>query len=437
MAANQAQELGRAPNRWQDRTGKWLFSIFAAIGLAVIIWIEISQVTKVLSMSICVALLIGYTLMTYWIPSMRARADQIGDNVYYLGLLYTLMSLAAAIVRLSNDPNAAEAILRNFGIALVTTIAGLMLRVMISQMRDDPVDIERETRESLLESTRRFRTELQQSTDELWQFQVSLKQQVDESVSTTLATSTKMVEEISETFEKASKALADTVDNHLTSVTDHGDKLEQARQKFAESLEDVAGRMASIDIDDQTFVQPISSAMNSLQTAMTDHADKLEAQSARLNGAIEGTEKLGDQAARFDEASAALNSAAQDLQATGTATAELQTAINEIMRNMASFAETVQNADSSVSTFSTRSSEALASTLDAMDKRQNVSMEAFSSNVETLKSKLEKFDQVSNKFMDSGGKFADRMSESEETLVTVKAQLADLAEYIIKRLERA
>ena len=47
-----------------------------------------------------------------------------GDNFYYLGFIYTLASLSAALVELRTGINS-TAILGAFGVALITTIVGI------------------------------------------------------------------------------------------------------------------------------------------------------------------------------------------------------------------------------------------------------------------------------------------------------------------------
>ena len=79
-----------------------------------------------------IALMGLYALIISRSGSGRLRSDQAGDNCYYLGLIYTLSSLAYAIFFF--DPsNTATTIVQGFGIALATTVLGLVLRVFFNQ----------------------------------------------------------------------------------------------------------------------------------------------------------------------------------------------------------------------------------------------------------------------------------------------------------------
>lgn len=59
-----------------------------------------------------------------FIPAVSLRLDRLGDNFYYLGFIYTLASLSAALVELRTGINS-TAILGAFGVALITTIVGI------------------------------------------------------------------------------------------------------------------------------------------------------------------------------------------------------------------------------------------------------------------------------------------------------------------------
>jgi hypothetical protein len=77
--------------------------------------------------------------------SAALRDDQAGDNIYYMGFLYTLTSLGVSLYQFG-DADSGTAIVRNFGIAVASTIAGVAGRVLFSQMRRDPVEVERSAR---------------------------------------------------------------------------------------------------------------------------------------------------------------------------------------------------------------------------------------------------------------------------------------------------
>lgn len=60
----------------------------------------------------------------------------IGDNIYYLGFLFTLVSLSYTLYKFSSSDNEIDQIIQNFGIALSTTLMGVVGRVYFHQTSD-------------------------------------------------------------------------------------------------------------------------------------------------------------------------------------------------------------------------------------------------------------------------------------------------------------
>ena len=108
--------------------------------------------------------------------------DLAGDNSYYLGLLFTLGSMAFALydfraeVQCPSNATGVQQIISNFGIALATTIVGIFLRVTLHQMRVDPADLEAMTRIELTEAADRLRATLDSVTTGLGRFHEELLQ---------------------------------------------------------------------------------------------------------------------------------------------------------------------------------------------------------------------------------------------------------------------
>jgi hypothetical protein len=137
---------------------------------------------QILVTSTLVALMAAYAAAIVWVPRLRVRMDQAGDNSYYLGLLFTLGSMAFAlydfrtVTQGSPSATGVQQIISNFGIALATTIVGIFLRVALHQMRVDPADLEAVTRIELTEAAERLRATLDTATTDLGRFHLELQQ---------------------------------------------------------------------------------------------------------------------------------------------------------------------------------------------------------------------------------------------------------------------
>ena len=110
-----------------------------------------------------------------WREGLRLRDDQSGDNLYYMGFLFTLTSLGVSLYQFTAS-RAAEEIVQNFGIAIGSTITGIGLRVIFNQMRRDPIEVERMMRLELAEAARRVRRELDSTVVEFGYLRRSAQQ---------------------------------------------------------------------------------------------------------------------------------------------------------------------------------------------------------------------------------------------------------------------
>jgi hypothetical protein len=158
-----------------------VFFVFVLIGAIYIVIAKLIGVRQSYVTFVPVAIMLGYAGLVWFAKALRLRDDQSGDNLYYMGFLFTLTSLGVSLYQFSVN-NAAEEIVQNFGIAIGSTIAGIGLRVFFNQMRRDPVEVERATRLELADSARRVRRELDSTAAEFNHFRRSVQQMLQEGV---------------------------------------------------------------------------------------------------------------------------------------------------------------------------------------------------------------------------------------------------------------
>jgi hypothetical protein len=152
-----------------------VFVGFVVAGCAYIIWAKLDGSAQLYVTFVPIAAMLAYALLITLARRLRLRDDQSGDNLYYMGFLFTLTSLGVSLYQFSAT-RAAEEIVQNFGIAIGSTIAGIALRVVFNQMRRDPIEVERMMRLELAESARKVRRELDSSVVEFGYFRRSAQQ---------------------------------------------------------------------------------------------------------------------------------------------------------------------------------------------------------------------------------------------------------------------
>ena len=197
---------GFKPNLPPGFVNGLLFFAVVALGSSYIIFSKQHDFGPVAVTMVPVLIMIGYAALL-GARLFRLRDDQSGDNLYYLGFLFTLTSLAVSLYQFS-AAGSAEQIVQNFGIAIASTIAGITLRIMFNQMRRDPIETEAASRMELAEASRRVRRELESSILEFGYFRRVTQQSI-----------TDTMDEVRESIGKAQEKFAGELEKLATSTS--------------------------------------------------------------------------------------------------------------------------------------------------------------------------------------------------------------------------
>lgn len=261
--------------RFNLPTAPVLFGVFVLLGVAFIIMAKVQfALSPAVALSVPVGIMLGYAAIVN-VPALRLRDDQTGDNLYYMGFLYTLTSLGVALYQFSAE-GSAEQIVQAFGIAIASTIAGIALRVLFAQMRKDPVEVERHARLELAEAARRVRRELDATVIEFSSFRRHTTQALDDG----FADISRKVDEISESL---LKAVAETVEKSRGPIIDaakaSSELLGTMGQSTAEKLDRFATQMTS-SLDNSA--SKLAAENNRLSTSIAAMAHGIDGMSQKL-----------------------------------------------------------------------------------------------------------------------------------------------------------
>jgi len=220
-----------------------LFMI-GTIGILTLKMLDFGQITVTI-LPLC--LMVIYTSIALVTKRYRLREDRVGDNIYYLGFLYTLVSLAYALFAYKAGGSAVEDIITNFGIAIFTTILGLAGRVLFNQMREDPVEYEREARYSLAEATSALRSQLAEISTEVSSFKRKLMQIMEEGIVDISNTASSSMAENVKQFASTADEVIKSIQAAFNTFTDHSHSLNDAASKNVEALQSLFKRIENIE----------------------------------------------------------------------------------------------------------------------------------------------------------------------------------------------
>lgn len=319
-----------------------------------------------------VALVVVVWLGLYYRNSEVIRRDRAGDDLYYLGLLLTLVSLIYALVWLFivNDtgdvqPRVHEMI-GNFGIALVSTVAGILGRILLQDTSGEPF------------GAAAPRTE-RQAPGQPGQERGDGEQQALLTQATREATATML--ELRRQLREATDAFA-----HFTRVTlSHADHTKSHTQEL---LEDFNQRMASTA---EGQLDATAAAWQHVAEALGTEGERLL---SHIDEAVSGATKRTDEAWRdlaggLDSASAAARQRLEaDVEEMGRMLHQLATA-NGSLEALASSLDGAQSHVSALAETAASAAAALKANTDEMLAGQRQAMATTQRSVDALVGSLE------------------------------------------------
>jgi len=269
---------------WVDRVGFLAFGGVGAAGIVLSKWLGVSPILVAVGSA---AFMLLYACLVEWSGTGKLRSDQAGDNCYYLGLIYTLVSLAYAIFTF--DPvGTATTIVQGFGIALTTTILGLILRVYFNQTRVDLIETEDTVRLELTAAASELKTQLSQITVQMNDFSHQTIQSLSE-LRTAIAEN---LEAATAKVRDAGESAAKTIETQATETTARMKRLASATEKVAANLESHGESLEAIGAASRDIATS-ASTIGQIATGTRESLDELGKQVQHVAGLHETLQSSG------------------------------------------------------------------------------------------------------------------------------------------------
>lgn len=292
-----------------DRNDKVAFFSALAIGLVAIIAIRLLLPVLIkqtglgwpdyLALLIALGVIGFYTGYVMRTPGRSSISlDRAGDNIYYLGLLFTLCSLGVSLIKLVVHSDSGEmsssqlvGILPDFGLALFATIAGIVGRVIVQQLRNDPADIEADARLALGQAIRDLRTTLTSGVSDM-----------NTLITTISQSSSDMSERINETMENAVESVKKGVEKNTEILDRIGKSVEQDGEIIKQTSSTVTSSIT--EVGEGSTKQLKDSARDiteTLKQSATAHAKQIESTSEKLKEISDRTDSLVRNMGQFQQ----------------------------------------------------------------------------------------------------------------------------------------
>jgi len=312
---------------FSDMPDRGLFVIFIAIGFVLIvgvktyIWRMGIAEHRTLEITVLTAILmIAYGVLAYRVPDVRMRPDRLGDNFYYMGFIFTLASMSAALVQLQSGDEVG-ALISSFGIALASTILGIAGRVFFVQMRTEVEDIEERVRQDLLAAANELKGQLGAATRDLDSFRTGIQQAIHERFE---ETATSFSEVLSAQIERLREAVERTILATQEAFREHeaaAARLVSVGISVTEASNRLATRLDAVSVPSDVLDRQLAVVADRVGSVVTNFEQAAEAERGRYIELSEGAAQLrrvvtqiATQLAKLQEVSRGLGEAVEPAQ---------------------------------------------------------------------------------------------------------------------------
>jgi|GEM_PF-1345748 hypothetical protein len=235
---------------WLEHQRIFFFGAFI-IGAILILTLKFFDISSGIISALAVALMLIYAA-TGVRNKLKVRLDVLGDNLYYLGFLYTLVSLSYSLYTLGKGTADINDLLENFGLAIMTTLAGLALRVFFNQPKADIFEYENTIRLSLTEATANF---------------VAEASKIGTDISTLRTVLSQVVQETQEAQRISNNALSEAVNDQIG-------LLDKTSNKNQENIQNLLAKMESVQNNFTQNFELNTSAMKKVMTSSMRNIEK-------------------------------------------------------------------------------------------------------------------------------------------------------------------
>lgn len=340
-SAHRRQKFFASPIR--SALDKMLFSVAFFGGFVAIIGMKLSGFSQFWATAVAVGIMFAYVAIVWASNRFRIREDHIGDNVYYLGFLFTLVSLGHALWAFADGitDDTIGNVISNFGIALVSTIVGVWLRVLVNQLRSDPVEIEREARVELAEASNSVRAEMSAMLVDVSDFRRQILQVMREAIEETATATQKSLQENTSRMGDTAHELLKRVDSAAENYSSNANRMNELVARTGQALEKLSNRIDGIEVPSDL----ITSQLDPVIAKILEVTEKIQGHSDIDR---EHTKSVAEAIAQVQTAMPALTASLAEAKNISISVGELNTQISALQERLSNISEAQMKQSSSV-----------------------------------------------------------------------------------------
>lgn len=233
------------------------FLAAVGIGFIAMFGLKLLSAPQLLITTVVAGVVVAYAIFVYRAPGLKLRLDQAGDNAYYLGLIFTLLSMAwslwkvgqvAAEAALSGEARSVvELVIGDFGLALGSTLAGIVCRIVLHQMRTDPVGVEEASRLELAVAAEKTRSQLADISSQLAQFFEALRQKSEDGTRELQEGYQRTMAEVAARVTRATETSVESMSNASEQMRVSVEGFAEASREAMSAFREASERLAAVE----------------------------------------------------------------------------------------------------------------------------------------------------------------------------------------------
>lgn len=246
--------------------------------------------------------------------------EKFADSCYYLGFIFTITSIVFSLFDLPSIGERIQDIAVRFGAAMVSTVAGLIVRVYLVSFRPDSSDALKDAEDAVLEAAQKFREQLVMAYEKFGDFQAQVTKATEASVEGVRLQVEKLSQDHSTRMERVFVELNERNQQAVTSALDG---VRSATERMTHAVDGYVGSM-------QSSLQSLGDKVDAFGHAVTDRLKTTtfpdDYFASQLAGPVEQLKAASNEVSRevraaasgAGEAAAALSAAIRKLKAKTT-----------------------------------------------------------------------------------------------------------------------
>jgi hypothetical protein len=281
---------------------KIIFFITYVIG-AVIIFLNPNFLGEFTSAFLLTILMVTYLISILVVKKKTntfIRDEQMGDSFYYLGFLFTLTALVFSLFSLGTD--GIDDLLKKFGVAITTTLIGLIGRIIMSQFRESLDEIKEKAESQISAAARKLNVQLESSINILREQSIIIAKNTDKTLQDSSLSLRRFMEENNKILQDStnqSKNVIDEFNKNAQEISKNLSKINIPTNKFQKFEESVDGFVNTLNSLEQGMknslaeseIRKIAEQFKSLSSSISSQSKMLNEELVDSKEALESLSK--------------------------------------------------------------------------------------------------------------------------------------------------